>query len=88
MVIKDVLGNICWKIRFKSIVLFTSVKIILIWMSKDNFESKCIPKCFWESALLTGMLLKNILGWIFLALFLLQMTSWACFVGLGCYLGY
>ena len=52
-------------------------------MSKDNFESKCRPKYFWESALLTGMLLKNILGWIFLVVFLLKMTSWACFVGSG-----
>ena len=51
-------------------------------MSKDNFESKWRPKCFWESALLTGILLKNILGWIFLVVFVVKMTSWACFVGL------
>ena len=31
-------------------------------MSKDNFGSKCRPKCFGESALLTAILLKNILG--------------------------
>ena len=83
MVIKDGLGNTCWKFRNKPIVLFTLVKIVLIWMSNVNFESKCRPKCFWKSALLTGMLLKNILGWIFLVVFLLKMTSWACFVGSG-----
>ena len=38
---------------------------------------------FLESALLTRMLLKNISGWIFLVVFLLKMTSWACFVGSG-----
>ena len=52
-------------------------------MSKDNFESKCRPKCFWESALLTGILRKNILRWIFLVVFLLNITSWACFIGSG-----
>ena len=52
-------------------------------MSKDNFESKCRRKCFWESNLLTGNLLKNVLGWIFPIVFLLKMTSWACFVGSG-----
>ena len=83
MVIKDGLGNTCWNFCNRPIVLFTLVKIVLIWMSKDNFGSKCRPKCFWESALLTGMLLKNVLGWIFLVAFLLKMTSWACFVGSG-----
>ena len=29
---------------------------------KDNFESKCRPKYFWEPALTTGILLKNVLG--------------------------
>ena len=44
-------------------------------MSTDNyFESKCRPKCFWESALLTEMLLKNILGWVFLVVFQLKIT--------------
>ena len=66
MVIKDGLGNTCWNFCNRPIVLFTLVKTVLIWMSKDNFESKCSPKCFWESTLLTGILLKNILGWIFL----------------------
>ena len=67
----------------KPIVLSTLVKIVLKWMSKNNFELKYRPKCFWESALLTGILLKQILGWIFLVVFLLKMTSWACFVGSG-----
>ena len=83
MVIKDGLGNTCWNFCNRPIVLFFLVKIVLIWMSKYNFESKYRPKCFWESALRTGMLLKNILGWIFLVVFLLKMTSWACFVGSG-----
>ena len=81
MVIKDGLGNTCWKFRNKPIVLFTIVMVVLIWMSKDNFEYKCRPKCFWESALLNRMLLKNVLGWIFLVAFLLKKPSWACFVG-------
>ena len=67
----------------KPIVLSTLVKIVLKWMSKNNFELKYRPKCFWESALLTGILLKQILGWIFLVVFLLKMTSWACFAGSG-----
>ena len=83
MVIKDVLGNTCWNFRNKPIALFTLVKIDLIWMLKDNFGSKCRPECFWGSALLTGILLKNILGWISLVEFLLKMTSYACFVGSG-----
>ena len=58
MVIIDGLDNTCWNFGNKSIVLFTLVKIILIWMSKDIFEYKCRPKYFWESALLTGVLLK------------------------------
>ena len=56
---------------------------MLIWMSKNNFESKCRPKCFWKSTLLTGMLLKNIFESIFLVVFLLKMTSSTCFVGSG-----
>ena len=52
-------------------------------MSKDTLKSKCRPKCFWESALLTWILLKNILGWMFLVIFLLKITSWAFFVGSG-----
>ena len=83
MVIKDSLGNTCWNFHNKLIVIFTLVKIVLIWMSKDNFESKCRPKCFWGSALLTGMLLKNILGLIFIVVFLRRITSWACIVGSG-----
>ena len=63
------------------IVLFTLIKTVLIWMSKDNFEFKCRSKCFWESALLTGIILKSILGWIFLVVPLLKVTSWACYVG-------
>ena len=63
------------------IVLFILVKIVLMCMSKDSFESKGRSRCFWESALLAGILSKNILGWIFLVVFLLKMTSWACFVG-------
>ena len=81
IVIKDGLGKTCWNFHNKPIVLFTLVKIVLIWKSKDNFESKCRSKCFWELALLTGILLKNILGWMFLVVILLKMTSWACFVG-------
>ena len=77
------LGSNCWNFRDKPVVLSTLVKIVLIWISKINFESKCRPRCFWESALTTGMLLKNILGWIFLLVFLLKVTSWACFVGSG-----
>ena len=69
MVIKDVLGNSCWNFGNKPIVLFTLVKTDLIWMSKDNFESKCRPKSFWEFTFLTGILLKNIFGWIFLVVF-------------------
>ena len=53
-----------------------------IRMLKYNFESTSRPKCFWESASLTRIFLKNILGWIFLVVFLLKTTSWACFVGL------
>ena len=68
---------------FRPVVLFSLVKIVLIWISKDNFKSKCRPKCFCESALLTGMFLKNILGWILVVVFLLKITSWACFVGSG-----
>ena len=83
MVIKDGLGNTCWNFRNRPIVLFTLAEIVLIWMSKNNSESKCKPKCFWESALLTGMLLKNVLRWIFLLVFLLKMTSWSCLVGSG-----
>ena len=65
----------------KSIVLFTLVKTVLIWMLKDNFKSKCRSKCFWESTLLTGIFSKNILRWTFLAVFLLKMTSSTCFLG-------
>ena len=57
------------------------VKIILTWMSRGTFESKYSPRCFWESAMLTGILLKNTLGWVFLVVFLLKMTSSAFFVG-------
>ena len=56
-----VLGNTCGNLCNKPIVLFTLVKIVLLWMLKENFESKCRPRHFWESALLTGLLLRNIL---------------------------
>ena len=52
-------------------------------MSKDKSESKCRPRCFWELVLLTGILLKNILAWIFSVAFRLKRTSWAYFVGSG-----
>ena len=80
MVIKDGLANTCWNFCNKPIVLFTLVKIASILMSNDNFESKFRPRCFWESALLTRILLKIILGWIFLVVFLLKTISWSCFV--------
>ena len=41
MTIKDGLGTTCCNFRNNLIVLITLVKIVLIWMSKDNFESKC-----------------------------------------------
>ena len=70
MVIKDVVGDTCWNFRNKPIVLFTLGKTV-----KDNSESKWKTKSFWESASLTGVLSKNILGWIFLVAFLIKMTS-------------
>ena len=73
-------GGTCWNYRNKPIALLILVKIVLTWMSKDSFEIKCSPNLFWESALLTGISLKTILGWIAFAVFLLKMTSWVCFV--------
>ena len=52
-------GNTCWNFHNKPIVLFTLVKIVLIWILKYNLESKYRPKYFWELAVLTGMSLKK-----------------------------
>ena len=40
-----------WNFRNKPVssIQIHWVKIILIWMSKDNFHSKCKSRCFWES---------------------------------------
>lgn len=81
MIIKVGVGNICWNFHNKTIVKFTLLQIALMWMSKDNFESKCRPTCFWGSAIKTGILLKNIWGWIVFVVFLLRITYWTCFVG-------
>ena len=84
MVIRVGPGNTSWHFCNRRVVLFILVKIVLIWISKNNFESsKYRPRCFWEPALLIGILLENILGWIILVVFLLKMTFWACFFGSG-----
>ena len=80
-VIRDGPGNACWNFCNKPIVLSTLVNIPLIWRSKDNSESEYSYRCSWESTLLTGILLNNILGWSFFVVFLLKMTSCACFIG-------
>ena len=68
-----------WNFRNRPIVFFTLVKIVLTWMSKDNFKSKWNPK--WKKIYFR---MKNFLGWIFLVVaFLIKMTSWVYFVGSG-----
>ena len=49
MVINDALRNTCWKFHNKPIVLFTLVKTVLMWMSKDNIESKYSQMFLWIS---------------------------------------
>ena len=50
----------------------------LIWWLKLSFSSRQIPKCFWKLGQVTGILLKEILRWDDLVIFLEKITSWAC----------
>ena len=61
MLIKDGRVNACWNFRNKSIVFLALVKNDLIGTLRENFESKCSFRGFWESAFLTEILLKKML---------------------------
>lgn len=60
MVIKDGPFNSFGHFLNKPIVPSYLVKILLIWMSKDNFESKSSPRYFQQLALSTGLFLTSV----------------------------
>ena len=83
MVINDVLSKVSWSLRRSSIVLFTLFCIFFRCKLKSDLVSNIIPRWFWVGDDLTKFSLKYNGGWSILLIFLLKITSWACFLGSG-----
>ena len=83
MIINDVLGKLSWSLRRSPIVLFTLFCTFFRCKLKSNLVSNIIPRCFWVDDDLTKFSLKYNGGWSILLIFLLKITSWACFLGSG-----
>ena len=83
MIINDVLGKLSWSLRRSPIVLFTLFCTFFRCRLKSNLVSNIIPRCFWVDDDLTKFSLKYNGGWSILLIFLLKITSWACFLGSG-----
>ena len=81
IVINDVLGEVSWSLRRSRIILFTLFCTFLRCKLKSNLVSNIIPRCFWVDDDLTKFPLKYNGGWSILLIFLLKITSWACFLG-------
>ena len=77
------LGRIFWSLRKSPMVLFTLFNITFKWSSKDKQLSRTTPKCFCESVSNTLLLLKARGELYSIFVFLLNITSWACFLGSG-----
>ena len=83
IVIHDVLGKVFWSLRRRHIVLLTLFCTFFRGKLKSNLVSNIIPRCFWVDDDLIKFWLKHDGGWSILSIFLLKITSWACFLGSG-----
>ena len=81
MVINDVLGQVSCSLRRSAIVLFILFCTFSTCKLKSNLVSNSIPRCFWVDDDLTKISLEYNGGWSILLIFLLKITSWACFLG-------
>ena len=69
-----------WSLRRSHVVLFTLFCAFFKCKIKSNLVSNIIPRCLWVEDDLTKFSLKYNRGW---SIFLLKITSWACFLGSG-----
>ena len=83
IVINDVLGKVSGSLRRGAIVLFTLSCAFFRCRLKSNLVCNIIPRCFWVDDDLTKFSLKHNGRWSILLIFLLKITSWACFLGSG-----
>ena len=81
--INDVYGKVSWSLRRSPFVLFTLFCTFFRCKLKFNLVSNIIPRCLWVDDDLTKFSLKYNRRWSVLLIFLLQITSWACFFGSG-----
>ena len=82
-VINDVLGKGFWSLRISPFVLFMLFSAFFSWKLTSNLVSNTIPRCLWVDVNLTKFWLQYNRGWRILLVFLLKITSWACFLGSG-----
>ena len=83
IVINNVLGKVSWSLRRSPIVLLTLFCTLFRCKLKPSLVSKIIPRCLSVDDDLTKFSLKYNRGWSFSLIFLLKITSWACFLGSG-----
>ena len=83
IVINDVLGKVSWSLRRRPIVLLALFCTFFRCKLKSDLVSNIIPRCLWGDDDLTKFWLKYYGGWSTLLIFLLKITSWACFLGSG-----
>ena len=65
------------------VVLFTLLCTFFRCKLKSSLVSNIIPRCLWVDHDLTKFSLNYNGGWPILLIFLLKITSWACFLGSG-----
>ena len=70
-------------LRRNPIVLFTTFCTCFSCKLKSKLVSNTVPRCLWVDDDLTNFWLKHTGGWSILLIFLLKITSWACFLGSG-----
>ena len=83
IVSRDDLGRIGWNLRNRPIVLLIFWVIFFMCSTKFSLTSNVNPRCFWDILFFKGMSLNERQGWSSFLIFLLNITSCACFVKSG-----
>ena len=78
-----ILGWIGWYLRNRPIVLLIFWVIFFMCSTKFSLTSNVNPRCFWDILFFKGMSLNERQGWSSFLIFLLNITSCACFVKSG-----
>ena len=81
--IRAVLGKRFCNLRIRPIALFILHNTVTRCFSKDNRVSRMIPRCFWDVACITLLLLNTSGGFDIALDFRLNMNSCTWFYGSG-----